>query len=148
MAASVKFGLGANVSITKKTKMPSKYCSESSNESQVAVAAPTLGALLREMRRRRAMSQKALALEAGLDQSVLAAMESGRRSPPRDAVLKRLMSAFNATEDERVQLERGRLASRLSKVLSAHPALTRRVIVEIALIVMRVLDNNTARTDH
>ena len=99
---------------------------------------PTLGFVIRALRGRRAMSQKALALESGIDQSVLAAIEHGRRPPPKDDVLRRLITALSLTDVELQELECGRLASRLVKALEGQSAATQAVIVEIALVLVRV----------
>jgi len=100
---------------------------------------PTLGTVIRALRVRRAMSQKALALEAEIDQSVLAAIEHGRRPPPKDDVLRRLITALRLSDVELQEIERGRLASRLVKALEGQPAASQAVIVEIALVLVRVL---------
>jgi len=57
--------------------------------------AVSLGALLRDWRRRRRMSQLDLALEAGLSPRHLSFVETGRARPSRDAVL-RLAEALDA----------------------------------------------------
>lgn len=106
---------------------------------QTTAEVPTLGAVIRVLRGRREMSQKALALEAGIDQSVLAAIEHGRRPPPKDEVLRRIVTALGLSEAELIELELGRLASRLVKALDGQPAVTRAAIVEIALVLVRVL---------
>ena len=49
---------------------------------------PAFGALLREWRQRRHLSQLALALEAGVSQRHLSFVESGRARPSREMVLQ------------------------------------------------------------
>lgn len=49
---------------------------------------PSFGALLREWRRRRQMSQLALALEAGVSQRHLSFVESGRAQVSRELALR------------------------------------------------------------
>lgn len=56
--------------------------------SAVPASAPSLGALLREWRRRRHLSQLALALEADVSQRHLSFVESGRAQPSREMVLR------------------------------------------------------------
>ena len=63
------------------------------------------------------LSQKALAITAGMDQSYLAGLESGRRPPPRDKQLLRLTQALQATDQEKRALLTARTMSRLSNVL-------------------------------
>ena len=122
--------------------MPSIHTGNRSPLLQTTVEVPTLGTVIRVLRGRREMSQKALALEAGIDQSVLAAIEHGRRPPPKDEVLRRLVTALGLCEAEVNELERGRLASRLVKALDGQPAATRAAIVEIALVLVRVLSQD------
>lgn len=57
--------------------------------SQIAIApsAPAVGALLRDWRRRRRLSQLALALDAEISQRHLSFVESGRARPSREMVL-------------------------------------------------------------
>ena len=91
------------------------------------------------MRLARHQSQKALALDADVDQSVLAALESGRRPAPRAELISRLACALGATPAERKELELARLASRLAAVLAAEPILCRTAVIEVALALSRAL---------
>ncbi|HKH93338.1 MAG TPA: helix-turn-helix transcriptional regulator [Gemmatimonadaceae bacterium] len=52
------------------------------------IAAPSFGALMREWRQRRRLSQLALALECGISQRHLSFVESGRAVPSREMVLR------------------------------------------------------------
>ena len=97
------------------------------------------GRTLRGMRLARHQSQKALALDADVDQSVLAALESGRRPAPRAELISRLACALGATPAERKELELARLASRLAAVLAAEPILCRTAVIEVALALSRAL---------
>lgn len=126
--------------------MPSIHTGSRSPSLQTTAEMPTLGAVIRMLRGRRGMSQKALALEAGIDQSVLAAIEHGRRPPPKDEVLRRIVTALGLSEAELIELERGRLASRLVKALDGQPPVTRAAIVEIALVLVRVLTQGAPDT--
>ena len=86
------------------------------------------------------MPQKALAIAAGLDPSVLAGIENGRRPPPKEAVLRRLALALSASDMDLRELHRGRLASRLYKVLESQPTNTSVSIILIALLLVRISD--------
>lgn len=131
--------MGRKTSIAEPTQLhPSN--ADAGRAPSLEQAVPTLGSVIREMRRCRSVSQKALALDAQIDQSVLAAIESGRRAPPRDGVMQRITSALHPTDRELLELERGRLASRLSKVLEEQPPAIRAAIVEIALVVVRTMN--------
>ena len=52
------------------------------------ISSPTAGALLREWRQRRRLSQLGLALEAEISQRHLSFVESGRAAPSRDMVMR------------------------------------------------------------
>src|ERR687896_1291575 len=56
--------------------------------AHVTPHSPTLGSLLREWRRRRHLSQLALALQADISQRHLSFVESGRAQPSREMVLR------------------------------------------------------------
>src|SRR5688572_1594181 len=56
--------------------------------SQSAVVETSFGALMREWRQRRRLSQLALALECGISQRHLSFVESGRATPSREMVLR------------------------------------------------------------
>lgn len=58
------------------------------------------GACLVTLRKQKGLSQKSLALSAGMDQSYVAGLEAGRRAPPQDRQLLRLCQALHATEEE------------------------------------------------
>lgn len=71
------------------------------------------GKYLKDLRKKRGLSQKQVAAAAMLDQSYLSAVERGRRSPPRDDILERLILAVNATAKEKERLQIGRALARL-----------------------------------
>lgn len=73
------------------------------------------GTLLSNLRIKRKMPQKQLALSAGLDQSYLSAIERGARPPPRDEQLSRLLSALQASDGERLWLYNARFVYDLQK---------------------------------
>lgn len=63
----------------------------------------TFGAILKQLREPRRISQSKLALAAGFDHSYVSRLESGARKPAREAV-DQLADALNATPAERDQL--------------------------------------------
>lgn len=80
--------------------------------------APSFGPLLRDWRRRRALSQLALASEAEVSQRHLSFIESGRSTPSRDTIL-RLAERLALPLRERNQLL---LAAGYAPVFQARPA--------------------------
>ncbi|ADE11332.1 helix-turn-helix domain-containing protein [Sideroxydans lithotrophicus] len=75
------------------------------------------GACLLKLRLSRKLSQKAVAILAEMDQSYLAGLEAGRRPPPRDRQLARLVSALGATPEEIQELREARALARLADVV-------------------------------
>lgn len=71
------------------------------------------GEYLFHLRRRRRLLQKQVALDAGLDPSYLAAVENGRRDPPRPPLVEKLLDVLTATPVER---DRARQLARLTKL--------------------------------
>ena len=69
------------------------------------------------LRGRRNILQKSLALAAGMDQSYVAGLESGRRPPPRDKQIQRLSLALSATEAEMAQLYSARAVTKLNALM-------------------------------
>lgn len=67
------------------------------------------GACLERLRKRRDMHANRLASLAGVDPSYITLLERGRRPPPRDAVLKRLIAALLLTSCEEKALTRAAL---------------------------------------
>lgn len=53
-----------------------------------------------------------------MDQSYLAGLESGRRPPPRDRQIQRLLVALAATEEEATQLFAAKAVTKLNSLLS------------------------------
>lgn len=64
-----------------------------------------LPTLLVTSRRRKGAPQKVLALDAGLNQSYVCALENGRRQVPRPEVLDALCTGLRLDEAERVELK-------------------------------------------
>lgn len=75
------------------------------------------GACLLRLRLSRKLSQKAVALEAGMDQSYLAGLEAGRRSLPREKQLLRLANALQVTDQECQELREARAFSKLTSLV-------------------------------
>lgn len=69
------------------------------------------------IRRRKKLLQKQLALECGLDPSYVAALENGRRIPPRKPVVEKIIKALGATPVERDRLLASADISRLSRMI-------------------------------
>jgi transcriptional regulator with XRE-family HTH domain len=77
------------------------------------------GNYLAKLRREKKLKQKQVAYEAGVDPSYVAALENGRRVPPRhDGVIK-LAKAVNANDQETKDLERSARLSQLAKEIDA-----------------------------
>lgn len=85
---------------------------------------------LRALRFVHRLSQKAVAIDAGLDGSYLSSLERGRRGAPRAQMVERLASAIGLNAEEKAQLhhvaavERARLrylaaAAELAKLAGA-----------------------------
>lgn len=79
----------------------------------------TFGSCLARVRIRHGLSQKALAISAGMDISYLAGIESGRRPLPKDRQLDRLVRALNANNEEMTTLQLALALSRVSQVMAA-----------------------------
>lgn len=74
--------------------------------------------MLHFARRRSGVSQKDAAFASGMDRSYLAALESGRRSPPGLAVLHRILDAIRATKAERANIIYAAFCTRCNEELS------------------------------
>ena len=70
------------------------------------------------LRRRRRLKQKEVADAAKLDASYLASIETGRRPPPQNAVLNRLMTALRATPEERSEIQAALIVDRLARIIA------------------------------
>jgi transcriptional regulator with XRE-family HTH domain len=79
------------------------------------------GDCLLGLRRSRNLSQKALSIMAGMDQSYVAGLETGRRSPPKEKQICRLIQALETTPVEEQEL---RAAHAISKMIDATDGLT------------------------
>lgn len=78
-----------------------------------------LGQELVLLRFKRKLLQKQVAFTSGIDASYLAAIEHGRRRPPPDQVIERLLKAMNATERERKKVRQAAVLDRLLPIIEA-----------------------------
>jgi transcriptional regulator with XRE-family HTH domain len=90
------------------------------------------GNCISHLRKLRGKSQKWLALEAGLDASYLAALERGRRSPPRDEILQRLMTALSVNGAERLEIQRALGLSRAVNAFHCMDVEYRQCLMQVA----------------
>lgn len=74
------------------------------------------GDCLAQLRKKRGCSQKSIAIEAGLDASYLAGIEHGRRPPPRQPVLERILTAMCATPSERLKIKSAIGIAKLARI--------------------------------
>jgi len=75
--------------------------------------AKAFGYCLFKIRQAHGLSQKAVALDARMDQSYLAGLETGRRPPPRERQLQRLFNAIQVTELEKRILKKAMVLYKL-----------------------------------
>lgn len=72
------------------------------------------GLCLAQLRRKKKLRQKQVANEAGVDSSYWAAVENGRRLPPRPRVMTKLVKAVKANDLEERELNRAAMLSQLA----------------------------------
>lgn len=113
------------------------------------------GACLLKLRNRRKLSQKAVAVSAEMDQSYLAGLEAGRRPPPRDRQLARLVSALDATPEEIQELREARALARLADVVDELDPQRGKALVSLAcrfnkltLSQLRVIEEMASLLEH
>lgn len=104
------------------------------------------GQVVSTMRIERRLSQKALALDARVDQSHLAGIERGRRAPPRKTVMTRLCAALAPSDAELSTLLRAVALTRLAWELREDRDFVE-AVVDCALRRDPTLRNNT-NVDH
>lgn len=80
----------------------------------------TFGDVLFSLRRKRHMLQKQLALASGLDQSYLASLERGRRTPPGQSTIEKILAGLSATPVERDRLAQAALIGRAERLFAEH----------------------------
>lgn len=75
---------------------------------------------LGKLRRAKKMRQKEAAISAQLDPSYWAALENGRRIPPRAEVMTQILDALEATDAERSELVRAAALSLVQRAIDEH----------------------------
>jgi len=78
------------------------------------------GHYLAELRRKRHLRQKQVAADSDLDSSYIAALENGRRVPPREGVMTRLSQALGLNEAEESELRRTAVLSEVGRAMLQH----------------------------
>ena len=78
------------------------------------------GIFLAKLRRKNKMRQKQVAYEAAMDPSYIAALESGRRFPPRRNMMVNLAKALQASEQEELEMFRAARLSEIAKGFKKH----------------------------
>lgn len=73
------------------------------------------GMHLAKLRRKNKLKQKQVAYEAAMDPSYVAALENGRRFPPRKSLMTSLARAVKANEQEEVELLRAAMLSEIAR---------------------------------
>lgn len=71
-----------------------------------------------QLRRNKKLKQKQVAFEAGIDSSYWAAIENGRRLPPRQRVLVKVIKAVKASAQEEKELSRAAMLTQIAKGLN------------------------------
>lgn len=90
------------------------------------------GECLVRLRKRHGRSQKYVALEAGLDPSYLAGLERGRRPPPRDPLLGRIMKALGATPSDMLEIRSSLALTKLAHLANELEPAYGQALVRIA----------------
>lgn len=78
------------------------------------------GPYLATLRRKRCLRQKQVAADSNLDPSYVAALENGRRMPPRKEVMTRLFQALNLSDLEKYELSRLAVLSEVGRAMRQH----------------------------
>lgn len=78
------------------------------------------GVQLAKLRRKNKLKQKQVAYEAAMDPSYVAALENGRRFPPRKSLMTRLAKAVKANEQEERELLRAAMLSEIARELKEY----------------------------
>ena len=86
------------------------------------------------LRRRKKMLQKQVALGSGIDPSYLAALENGRRNPPRIQVVEQLLDAIDASPRERESLHQAAALARLIRVVARQEEILPGVTVALRML--------------
>lgn len=78
------------------------------------------GPYLAALRRKRHLRQKQVAADSNLDSSYIAALENGRRVPPREEVMTRLFQALDLSDLEKNELSRLAVLSEVGRTMHQH----------------------------
>ena len=73
------------------------------------------GIQLAKIRRKNKLRQKQVAYEAAMDPSYIAALENGRRFPPRKSLMTNLARAIKANEQDELELLRTAMLSEIAR---------------------------------
>lgn len=103
------------------------------SRTAAALGALAFGVAIRSVRQRTGSMQKEVALSAGLDQSVLAGMESGRRPAPKPRQLQRLLQALAPTAEERNRIQLAWELSRLARSIGSHDEAFKETLLRVAV---------------
>jgi len=107
----------------------------------------TFPEILVALRKARGLSQKALAISAGMDQSYVAGLENGRRPPPRDRQIARLAQALQASPEERTRLLEAKTAALLARVSAEAGGPHRDMLAQLIMIASRLSATDLAILD-
>jgi transcriptional regulator with XRE-family HTH domain len=78
------------------------------------------GILIAKIRNQHQLKQKQVAFDAGVDSSYIAALERGRRNPPPEKTLQRLIGGLQASVTEQLLIQKSAAIFRVSKVIREH----------------------------
>jgi HTH-type transcriptional regulator, competence development regulator len=78
------------------------------------------GQRLRDLRKRKNLSQRDLAARVGIDFTYLSKIEGGRLNPPSEIIIKRIAQVLDADEDELINLA-GKVPKDLKALLEESP---------------------------
>jgi transcriptional regulator with XRE-family HTH domain len=78
------------------------------------------GQRLRDLRKRKNLSQRDLAAQIGIDFTYLSKIEGGRLDPPSEAVIRHIAQVLDADENELINLA-GKIPKDLKAVLEESP---------------------------
>lgn len=95
-------------------------CSLTANQMPEKMDSNYFGFCLADLRRKRRLRQKQVAAASDLDCSYIAALENGRRVPPRDGVMTRLSEALGLSDAEKSELRRTAVLSEIGRAMLQH----------------------------
>ncbi len=98
------------------------------------------GQRLRDLRKKKNLSQRDLAAQVGIDFTYLSKIEGGRLDPPSEVVIRRIAQVLEANEDELINLA-GKVPKDLKSVLEESP----QAVELLRVLSERKLPNETYR---